>query len=220
MNFELPLAQEKVNRQQKIALHLIIGFTLMFTGFFLLLFQSWLQNLPTETAASLMNFTVPKIWGWTFVVSGLSLLFVSITKNKWLLESKTNLMIKIAELFTLLLLAGFALLHEFFTPAVIYGVIAAAIIFSIYWENAGSDTLFIHVDEKGIRLPVTSRKRSVAWWEIEQVLYRYGILTIDCHDNRLFQWNIKTDDFDKDNFKQFCEEQIIAGKEKRKKSDW
>ena len=65
-----------------------------------------------------------------------------------------------------------------------------------------------------------SRKRFLEWQEVENILFRFSIITIDCYDNRLFQWNIKAIDFDLEDFKKFCARQIERNKKTRKNLNW
>jgi hypothetical protein len=48
MKFQLPLVEEKVKRQQVIALHLIVSFVLIASGVFAFLYQYFLNNIPQE----------------------------------------------------------------------------------------------------------------------------------------------------------------------------
>lgn len=220
MHFDLPLAEEKVKQRQVITLHLIVSFALMTTGLFLLLLKSFFSTLPAEKVASLMSFTISKGWGIVILLAGMGLMAVILAKSGWLTDKKVNRTVRAVELMVILSLSAFAVMNELYTPALLYGLIAAAILFAIYWESVSDNTLYIHINDKGIKLPLTSRKKFVEWWEIEQVLLRFGILTIDCHDNRLFQWNIGSVNFDKEELKRFCSEHIAANKEKRKKYAW
>ena len=220
MHFDLPLAEEKVKQRQVITLHLIVSFALMTTGLFLLLLKSFFSTLPAEKVASLMSFTISKGWGIVILLAGMGLMAVILAKSRWLTDKKVNRTVRAVELMVILSLSAFAVMNELYTPALLYGLIAAAILFAIYWESVSDNTLYIHINDKGIKLPLTSRKKFVEWWEIEQVLLRFGILTIDCHDNRLFQWNIGSVNFDKEELQRFCSEHIAANKEKRKKYAW
>lgn len=220
MVFELPLSEERVKRQQMITLHLIVTFTLIATGAFLLLIQYMLNSLSGDQRKALSHLSIPGGWGLLVLASGFLLLFLIIFKNRWLTEKKTTWILRIVELAVLLSFASFAAIKNLMLPAVIYGIVAGAILFAIYLESVSDNTLYIYVDGKGIKLPLTSRKKFLEWWEVQNVVFRFGVLTIDCYDNRLFQWNIKQMSFDKEGFQRFCNEQIAENKEKRKKYAW
>lgn len=220
MNFELPLAEEKVKKQQVVALHLIVAFTMIGSGAFLLLIQYLLKSLSGDIRADLLNFSFSGAWGAGIIIIGLLFLFLVIFKSSMLTEKETNRLLRIGELLVMLFFTGFAAIHNLLVPSLIYGLIAAAILFGIYWESVSDNTLYIKIDERGIRLPINSRRRFLEWWEVENVLLRFGILTIDCYDNRLFQWDIKTINFDKEDFQRFCSSHISENRKKRKNYAW
>jgi hypothetical protein len=148
------------------------------------------------------------------------MLFIIYFRNRWLQKPSVNKAFRILELcLTLLMLAG-ALAFKWWVPAAISGVLTAAVIFALYWENNSKRTLSIRVDDEGIKLPVTSRKRGISWSDVNNVLLRYGILTVDCADNSLYQWNVGKVSIDKDNFEAFCQAHIAKGMQQRSKSNW
>ncbi len=220
MNFALPLVEEKVKKQHIITLHLIVTFILIATGAFLLMLHYLLKALPADKKATLTTLSVGPGWGIGVILAGIALLIIVISKSKWLLKKNNNRTVRAFELLLLLCFASLAAMHSIFVPAAIYGVAAAATLFAIYWESVSENSLFIHIDNEGVRLPVTSRKRFLNWGEVEQVLLRFGILTIDCSDNRLYQWNIKAEALNQEGFQQFCNEQIAQNKVNKKKNDW
>lgn len=214
MTFELPLTEQKVKPHQVTALHLIVAFTLLGAGGL-----CYLLGVYTKTWANTVfhSGTGPSV---LLLVAGLAILFVIFFRNRWLQQPAVNKAFRIIELcFMLVLLTG-ALLFKWWVPAAIAGALAGAVIFALYWENNSKHTLVIKVDAEGVKLPVTSRKRGIGWQDINNVLLRYGILTIDCRDNSLYQWNIGQVSIDKENFEAFCHAHIAEGMKKRSKNDW
>lgn len=219
MSFEFPLAEEKVKKQQIIALHLIFCLALIVTGAILLLF-SHLQQITAFRESQHLFFTPAKWQGWVMIIVGLVFIICIIAKNKLFIQKHVNRVLRIFELLIMIIFSVIAALSSFNVPAIVYGMIALAILFAIYWETVSDNTLYITVDEKGIKLPVTSRRRTLAWWEIQHVIFRFGILTIDCYDNRLFQWNISNASIDKEAFQHFCITHISENSEKHIKNNW
>lgn len=204
MNYLLPLTEDKVKPQQITALHLLCALVLVCTGaIFSYYFTGFVQNL-----------------GFGILVAGMALLITVIAKNKVILRREVNRIFRVVELLIFLCLLSYAAMHQWKLPMGIFGVVSAAILFAIYWENAGSNRLAIQMDENGAKLPVTSRRRSIAWHEIQEVLLRYGTLTIDCYDNQFYQWDIDTVDFDDEIFEAWCKARIEANEHKRIKNDW
>ncbi|WP_276132193.1 hypothetical protein [Polluticoccus soli] len=203
MTFELPLTEARVKPRQVIALHLMAGLVMAGCGAILSLLQSPIHTLTIG-----------------LLVAGVLLLGTALLRNKWIRQPKVNRLFRIGELMVLLCLASYLAMSKFPIPAAMCGILGAAILFAIFWEQQADSALTIHVDEQGVRLPLTSRKRNLRWPEIEQVLLRFGTLTINLKDNRMFQWTVGSIGFDKDRFEQFCSTQIEAGKLQRDPHDW
>lgn len=212
--FELPLTEQKVKPHQVTALHLIVAFSLLGVGGLCYLLGVYTQ-IWSRTAFG--SGTLPAIASLTLAVIMFLVIFL---KNKWLRRPAVNRAFRVVELcLTLAMLAG-ALALKWWAPAAVAGVLAAAILFALYWENNSRSRLVIKVDTEGIKLPITSRKRGISWPDVNNVLLRYGILTIDCADNSLYQWNIGQVSIDRERFEAFCQENIAAGMSKRGKNDW
>ncbi|MBS1775712.1 MAG: hypothetical protein JSS64_05455 [Bacteroidetes bacterium] len=220
MIFELPLVEEKVKRQQVLTLHLVVAFTWIITGIFLGMLHWFVKSVPVDKQIFLHGFTLPFFLGYGVLSLGLLLFAFIILKNKWVTEKVPNRWIRIIEFFLLIFLAVYAALLKIWVPTVIYGVVSLAVLFALYWEGITDNTLYICINERGIKLPVTSRKRFLAWAEVERVLLRFGILTIECCDNRLFQWNISGTDYDKEKLHQFCNTRILESENERSKYAW
>jgi len=55
---------------------------------------------------------------------------------------------------------------------------------------------------------------------IDQVLLRYGVLSIDCIDNKLFQFDVSSNTADAELFEAFCKAQVENNIGKRKTDEW
>ncbi|RYZ56122.1 MAG: hypothetical protein EOP49_01180 [Sphingobacteriales bacterium] len=210
MNFKIPLVEERVKRKHEVTLHLIVAFTLLATGSFLLITQFLLNSLSGTQRTAIIPFTLPAAAGAVIILAGLALVGVLVFRNHLVTDRKTGAAIKTAQLITLIVFCAFAFSYRFFIPGTIYCLIALSLVFSFLWEYTAEDQLYLTVDDKGIRLPVSSRKRLLRWGEIKQVMLKFGIITIDCNDNRLFQWNITPSAFNNEDLQQFCDKNIKA----------
>lgn len=202
MNFELPLNEEKVKPHQVTALHLLAGLALTGAGALIYLFQ--------KSAA---------YWSIAVIIAGIALLYIGMFRNKWLIKKDISKLFRVIEFVLLAGIAVYSLLQRWTPPAVMFGVLSAAVLFAIFWEG-GKGALLVVIDDAGVKLPVNTRRRFIAWQEIDQVLLKFGTLTINCHDNRLYQWSIGSINFDKIAFETFCNQQVEEGKGKRDKNDW
>lgn len=202
MTFQLPMEEEKIRPHQVTALHLLVALVFMGSGAIL----AWLY----EPA---------RYWGVSLLVLGFLLIITIIFKNKWL-TGGANKVFRIIELVVLLCLAGFTAVQHWKVPATMFGILSVAIMFALYWESTGDKPQYIIVDKDGVKLPLTSRKRFIGWVEIEKVMLRFGTLTIDCHNQRFFQWNLLQTNLDEEAFEAYCAEQVEAYRGKRRTDDW
>ncbi|MES2702217.1 MAG: hypothetical protein V4649_06235 [Bacteroidota bacterium] len=202
MVYDLPVADEKIRPHQVTALHLISGLTFFGTGAIIFVY-----NAPIA------------LFGLALLIFGILLMGATIAKNKWLTQ-QVNLPVRIIELVTALSILALSVVNQWKFPMVIFGVLSAAIAFAIYWEKAATTALFIHIDDSGVKLPVVSRKRFIPWVEVEQVVLRYGILTVDCINNTLYQWTITGKEIDNEILEAYCLAQVEAHKKNRINDDW
>lgn len=204
MTFDLPIKGDKVRPQQVTALHLFCSLAFIGTGAIIYVY----------------NFHIT-YWGLALLLAGLLMAALTIARNKWVTGTYVNLAFRAVELLISLAILTLSLIEQWKFPIGIFGVLSAAIVFSIFWERGAGQQLYVRIDEAGLHMPVTSRKRHIAWQDVERVLLRYGILSIDCVGNKLFQVEVSgKSDLDNEIFEAFCDAQIAAGKEKRPKNDW
>ncbi len=212
MNFELILKGERVKPHQSTGLHLLVALAIMMSG----AITFFLYKLFKVQIAGNMNTALEQLkWaGLLIVLTGLVLLALIIFKNKWLLKKKVNAIIRIVELAWMLFFTLFSITEHIIIPAFTYGILAVTVVLALIWENTGGAQL-VAINEEGIKLPVAVRTRLIAWPEIEKVLLRYNVLTIDCLDKKLLQLDVKAPVFNSDNFEQYCDTKIEEGKKKR-----
>ncbi len=203
MVFDLPVTGEKVKPQQVTALHLFCGLAFVGTGAIICVY----------------NYEIPE-WGGAILGAGILLLATAIFRNKWLIGKQANRVVRVLELLISVAIALLSFKEQWKFPSGIFSVLSAAILFSLYWERDAGQALGVHVDEAGVHLPVTSRKRFVGWVEIEQVLLRYGVLSIDCVDNKLYQFDVSANTVDEEIFHAFCKAQVENHVGKRRKDEW
>lgn len=224
MAFEIPLAEQKIKPHQVTALHLMMGFALVATGAFIIsvFFAMMLMPFSWEPVAKGSEINVHSILlpEYVMVGAGLAILFLSFFRNKWLLRPRNNKALRRVELGFCVTLTVYSGLTGAFVITAIFGILAAAIIYSFSAENAGGQQPVVTVDDNGIKLPLTAKRRNINWAETEKVLLRHGTLTINCIDNRLYQWITTVNNIDAKAFEDYCNERIEAAKEQRKNYDW
>jgi hypothetical protein len=203
MKYDLPVRGDKVKHQQVTALHLFCGMAFIGTGAIIYVY----------------NFSITW-WGFALMVAGIVLATLTMVRNKVITRPGTNLVFRIAELLISLAVLALSVVEWWKFPVGIFGALSAAIIFAIYWERGAGQQLYINVDETGIRLPPTFRRRFIRWSEVEQVLLRHGILSVDCLDNKLYQASVSDITVSTSEFEAYCVAQIEAHVAERVKNDW
>ena len=202
MVYDLPLAEEKVKPHQVTTLHLVCALGFIGTG----------------AIIAIYNFIIP-LWGSALLAGGVLLLALTLFKNKWVTSKNTNPLVRIAELTIAITIAIYSAIQHWKLPTGMFAVLSAGLVFALYWERKAGGTLYVHVDDTGLRLPVV-RRRFLRWTEVDEVVYRFGTLTINTADNHLFQWNIADPDFDNEIFEAFCLAKIEDNRAKRRNNDW
>ena len=202
MVYDLPVADVKTKPHQVTALHLVCALAFIGTGAIIYVY----------------NYTI-SLWGLALLGAGFALLIVTVARNRWVTR-QANVPVRIAELLIALAMAALSVVNQWKFPGVIFGILSAAIAFALYWEKAASQALYIQIDDTGIRLPAASRKRFLHWTEIEQVVFRYGILTVDCTNNTLYQWNIAGGAINDEILEAYCLAQVENNIKNRRKDDW
>ncbi len=203
MVYELPLVEVKVKPHHITTLHLVCALAFIGAG----------------AIIAVYNYSIP-LWGVALLIAGISLLVATIAKNKWATAPKTNQMLRIAELVISLAIATLSVWHQWKFPMGMFGALSAALAYALFWERSAGSTLKITVSEEGITLPENSRKKFITWPEVDQVTLRFGTFTVDCLDNRLFQWTLGDTKTNGDDFEAFCNKMIEAGKSNRKNDAW
>lgn len=225
MVFEIPLAEQKVKPHQVTALHLVSGFALLAGSAIALLINNMVETLPTSAPIEVQKKLIERFDNIDMAASiimavSIIILISALFRNKWLRTHAVNKTYRIIELLILATVSIFLLTVEYNIPAALFGLLVGTIVFSLFWES-GKNTkpLTLHFSDEGIKLPVTSRRRGLRWSDAENVILRHGTITINCTDNRMFQWVTSRYEYDVEEFENYCMAQIAAAKHKRK-SEW
>jgi len=213
MQYVIPVVEERGKRSYIISLHLIVCFLLIVTGIFEILLHVFFSK---SASVQFQHFTLLKFGGIITSLSGFVLLGLLLFKNKWFTNMKFNHGVRIIELILFVIFTVIALRYQVIYPAIIFGIVCVALIYALFWENKTGERNVI-INEVGILTPKANTD-PLKWHEIQHVVLRFGIITIDCLDNRLLQWNIQDITFDEDIFSEFCKAQIAANIKNRGKN--
>lgn len=206
--FVLPIQGQRVKKNQVTAIHLMAGLLLLAMGSI-----TWiLPNQLKDSNLSFINYA-----GMTYALCGLLLLFICIFLNKAIIQSKANFSLRILEMLLFLPILIYALFQQWYLPATYATAAIIAIVLAYYWEKRGEQTKNAYISTKGIKLPLAGKNGTLQWQEINNIMLRYNILTIDCKNNRLIQLHLSTENTaipPTINLEQFCTEQILINKDK------
>lgn len=217
MEYILYLQEKKVKQQHIITAHLIAVFSLLVTGVFFELAAFVVKKINLSVAIS--KNSLMQIGTSTIIIS-LVILAITIFKSKWIMKPKTGMFFRLFEISIIGVLAMHFFQLNLPTPAILLLLVIAMIIFALFWENQSDQMLKLVLSENGIALPMTSRKKKLLWSEVDQVLVRFNTVTINCADNRLFQWVLSNNEVDIEGLHQFSKQQIVANMHLRKQDNW
>lgn len=202
MEFKIQLVEEKVKQQQVTSLHLISALAFLGAGAIIFLYNSTITY-----------------WGLALLVVAIGILAMVMGRNRWVTRPANNTAFRVVELVIAASLAGYSAMQDWKLPLGIFGVIAAALVFSLYWERKSNAAQYVFVDDNGIALPGV-RAKDMQWTGVEKVMLRFGTLSISTTDNHMLQWNVHPVTFDAAAFEQYCTQKIDANRENRRKDDW
>ena len=198
-------------------LHLMLAFVLCGLGAGCLVLY-WFTAVSPKFTAPYRPFAG---FGIASLVAGLAIAGISAFYKNWLMKGKRSFLLRIAEI--LLLGGGCAV---FFMagqkpPAVIFGIVALMIAIAAVWEARTPAVQHIIINAAGVLLPKGGSTKLLRWSEIEGLLLRHSILSIELSGNRLLQRNIQTNDMDAASLEAFSADHIQQhAKERAANADW
>lgn len=179
-SYTLHVRGKAIKKNQITGLHIMLGLLFLFIG---------ILSLAGEAARPSENASVLADW-WVFGFGGL-LLIISIFFNKKILQVRElNYTLRLLEFVTLLLILIYSYRHQFFLQFTYIGTALIALVLTTVWEKRSEKFTPVILDSEGIRIGHFLRPRKLNWSEIQRVIFKHGILTIDCRNDRLFQYPV------------------------------
>jgi len=217
MQFLLPLMPADAGATRRMTtLHLMLALVLCGIGAGSLVLYWFTKVSPTFSAA----YTPFAVLGIFSLLIGLAIIAAAIFYKSWLRAGKRSIGLRLIEI---VVVAGASLTFAFAgqgKPAGMFAVIAAAILLAAVWEARKPAAAQVTIDENGIRLPKGGIMRLLPWSEVDKVLVRHGILSIELSGNRLLQRTLLPGArFDAAAIEGFCQEQSAAAAVTRS-DDW
>lgn len=155
------------------------------------------------------------VFGICSMLAGFGIAAVSVFYRSWLLQGRRSTLLRVAE--GAIIGGGSALfaLAGQKPPALIFGIVGALIILAAFWEARRAHTKSIIIGAEGILLPKGSGFKKLRWDEIEGVLLRHSILSIELTGNKLIQRNIREAGTDIQGLEQFSADLIRQHEKER-----
>lgn len=155
--------------------------------------------------------------GIIYVVLGLLFLIITITLRKKINDNNTfNSLLRLIEVGLFLPILIYSLYRGWYLPAIYGGLGIASTIFAWYLENNKEQPNYVILSENGVQLSRFMRNSFVPWHEINRLIIRHGNITIDCRNNKLYQYTIHnySDVINKENIEVFALQMIVKNKDK------
>lgn len=154
-------------------------------------------------------------------LGGLSIGTIAILNKRWLTKGKRSLILRVVEI--ALFAAGAAIFAAAgqLIPALVFAAIGALIGLATAYETRQPVRSKIRIDEKGILLPKGMTTRLISWVEVEELILRHSILSIELSGNRLIQRTIENNHPDASALETFSAEQIrLHARERAENAAW
>ncbi len=191
-------------------LHLMLAFTLCGLGAGSIVLY-WFTSVSPNFKEAYRPFMVFGICSFLF---GLGIAAVSVFYKNWLMQGKRSFLLRICEIG---MLTTGSVLYRFAgqnIPSTIFGLVAGLIAIAAIWESRKPGNPSAIINEEGVLISNGQIRKRIPWDEIESVLLRHGILTIEMSENRLLQRSL-SGPVDIETIEAFGKAQILLHEKKR-----
>lgn len=182
-SFKVKVFHNKIKNNQVTALHLMVAFLFMVLGLFTVIVPDTIKTL---------QFLYLENIGWLYFCFGILLLIISIFYNKKIIQTKKSRILRIIEIIALGIIIIYALFHKWYLPASYCFAALIGVGFSYLWEKQALKELNIQFSEKGVVIPKIWTNKKINWQDIKNIILKHNVITIDCKDNKLIQYNINS----------------------------
>ncbi len=131
-------------------------------------------------------------WGQGLAIMGMMLLILMLIRNRWIRRSRVNGILRLAESGVMGCFAVFAGFQGWWPAMLTLGVMTLVLVFAYRQEQPGhKPSRHILISESGVRIPGKWGGRLLEWPEIENLIYRHGVFTLNLRDGRLHQFEVQ-----------------------------
>lgn len=210
--YQILLEGKQLKRNQITGMHLMVGFLLIGIGM-----VTWLvPDSVKQTALQFLNYV-----GLAYVLFGFFIVITCIFFNKKVIQTKANIILRIAEMIALIIILIFSLYKKWYLPSAYSGSALIAIILAYYLETNHKKDKVASFNENGIHIPGLGKNASAPWHDIKNIILKHNILTVDFMNNKLYQANLSRNNTfsDYEAFHLYTREKIDTNKHNYRE-DW
>lgn len=190
-------------------MHLMAGLLLFIMG----LFTYMVPNVMKQEKVDFLNRA-----GLAYSFLGIAILLSCIFLNKKLSLPRFNLTLRAIEIIGLSTLTLYSLSQKWYLPTGYGSAALLGLALAYFWERRSNKKSAVSISENGIQAKPVFYKE---WSKIQNVILKHNILTVDCTNNKLFQFTVinTLNDTERASLIEYCNEHIALGLRDREK-DW
>lgn len=128
-----------------------------------------------------------KTYGIIILSIGILIAILTVFFNKSIIQSKYNKYIRYLELIILLSIIIYTFFQHWYLPLAYAFTSLLGVIFAILWERHALKEHKIIIQEDGVHIPRFMRHQILPWKNINRLILRHGLITIDTRANKLIQ---------------------------------
>lgn len=176
--FEVKIFHKILKNNQVTAMHIMVAIIFIILG-------TITSSIP-QSVVNKYDIYI-KIYGFILLALGIAISILTIFFNKKIIQSKFNSIIRYVEVFVLLSIIIYTLFYQWYLPFAYAFTSLLGVVFAILWEKHGKKDHTILVKEDGVHIPRFMRHQTIPWKNIQRLILRHGLITIDTRSNKLVQ---------------------------------
>lgn len=179
--YEIPIQNQLLKTNQITAMHMMVAIIFIILG-------AITSSVPKDIVASYDIYI--NIYGYIILSLGIIIIILSIFFNKKIIQSKYNSILRYIEVIVLISILIYTFINSWYLPFTYATTTLLGVIFAIIWEHHGKKEHVIKIEEDGLYIPKFLRNQKLNWHEIERLMIKHGLVTIDCRNNKLYQFQL------------------------------
>ena len=183
--YEIPIQNQLLKTNQITAMHMMVAIIFIILG-------AITSSVPKDIVASYDIYI--NIYGYIILLLGILIIILSIFFNKKIIQSKYNSILRYIEVIVLISILIYTFINSWYLPFTYATTTLLGVIFAIIWEHHGKKQHAIKLDKDGLYIPKFLRQQKLNWHEIERLMIKHGLVTIDCRNNKLYQFQLTNND--------------------------